>query len=210
MLLRPMTARPGRLRRIAALAVAAVIPVLAGCEAGNNAPVLQWHPTNDGANVSLPAATGSGFIGIRDVFVLGPPPGAALPAGSAAGAFAVVINTGPRDRLVSVSAPGTASSVSLPSGGVTVGRNSTVLLSGPVPRIVLQGLKHSLASGGTITMVFSFQNAGTKRITVPVLAKAQYLETYSPPPASPSATPSGKRHRKGAVSSSSPSPSATP
>ena len=221
MLLRPMTARPGRLRRIAALAAAAAIPVLAGCEAGNNAPVLNWPNVNAGANVSVPAATGSGFIGVRDLFVLGPPPGSALPAGSSVGAFAVVTNTGPRDRLVSVSAPGTATSVSLPSGGVTIGQNSTALLSGPAPRIILRGLQHTLASGVNIRMVFTFQNAGTVRISVPVRAKTQYLESYSPPAASPSATPSGKHHRKAAVPTvsgspgpasggTSPSPSSTP
>jgi copper(I)-binding protein len=221
MLLRPMTVRPGRLRRIAALAAVAAIPVLAGCEAGNNAPVLTWPQLNNGANISVPAASGPGFIGIRNVFVLGPAAGAALPAGSSVGAFAVLTNTGARDRLVSVSAPGTATSVSLPSGGVTIGQNSTALLSGPAPQIVLRGLKHALTSGSQIRMVFAFQNAGTVRISVPVLPKAQYLESYSPPAASPSATPSGKHHRKGAVPTvsgspvpaaggTSPSPSSTP
>lgn len=206
MLLRSMAARPGRLRRIAALAVAAVIPVLAGCEAGNNAPVLNWAPQNAGANTTLKAASGSGFIGIRNLFVLGPAPGSALPAGSSAGVFLVLPNTGPRDRLVSISAPGTATSVSLPGGGVTIPRDSTVLLSGPRPSVVLHGLTHTLISGGTVKMVFSFQNAGSKTVFVPVLAKAQYLQTYSPP-ASPTPTSSAHRHRhRGAAPSGTPSP----
>ena len=86
-------------RRTCAIAVAAAIPLLAGCEAGLNAPVLKWHPPTAGANKAIPAATGSGFIAIRNVFVLGAPLNAELPAGSSASVFLAMVNTGAKDRL---------------------------------------------------------------------------------------------------------------
>ncbi len=112
--------RPAAFRRICAIAVAAAIPALAGCEAGMNAPVLQWHPPVNGVNKTLTTVPGSGFLGIRDLFVLGPVPGGSFPAGSSAGAFLALDNTGPRDRLLSITAPGTATSVTLPGGSVAV------------------------------------------------------------------------------------------
>ncbi len=202
--------RPAAFRRICAIAVAAAIPALAGCEAGLNAPVLQWHTPVNGVNKTLTAVPGSGFLGIRDLFVLGPVPGGSIPAGSSAGAFLALVNTGPRDRLLSITAPGTATSVTLPGGSVAVPEGQIVLLTGPVPTVVLQGLTHSLTGGTDVTMVLHFQNAGTVALQVPVLAKADYYATYSPAP-SPSATPAGRhRHRGGAGSTASPSLNATP
>jgi copper(I)-binding protein len=201
--------RPAAFRRICAIAVAAAIPALAGCEAGLNAPVLQWHQPVNGVNKTL-SAVGSGFLGIRDLFVLGPVPGGSIPAGSSAGAFLGLVNTGPRDRLLSITAPGTATSVTLPGGSVVVPDGKLVLLTGPVPSVVLHGLTHSLIGGTDVTMVLHFQNAGIVTLQVPVLAKANYYATYSPAP-SPSPTPTGKhKHRGGAGSTASPSPTATP
>jgi len=203
--------RPAAFRRICAIAVAAAIPALAGCEAGANAPVMQWHQPVNGVNKSLTAVPGSGFLGIRDLFVLGPVPGGSIPAGSSAGAFLALVNTGPRDRLLSITAPGTATSVTLPGGSVAVPDGKIVQLTGPVPTVVLNGLTHSLTGGTDVRMVLHFQNAGTVALEVPVLAKADYYTTYSPAP-SPSATPTGKKHkhRAGAASAASPSPGATP
>jgi len=203
--------RPAAFRRICAIAVAAAIPALAGCEAGMNAPILQWHPPVNGVNKTLTAAVpGSGFLGIRNLFVLGPVPGGSIPAGSSAGAFLALVNTGPRDRLLSITAPGTATSVTLPGGSVAVPDGKLVLLTGPVPAVVLNGLTHSLTGGIDVRLVLRFQNAGTVTLEVPVLAKADYYATYSPAP-SPSASPTGKhKHRSVAGSTASPSPSASP
>ncbi len=60
----PGARRPAVFRRICAIAVAAAIPALAGCEAGLNAPVLQWHTPVNGTNKTLrprgaPATWGS-------------------------------------------------------------------------------------------------------------------------------------------------------
>ena len=197
-------------RRICAIAVAVAIPALAGCEAGLNAPVLQWHPPVNGINKTLPAARGPGYLGIRNLFVLGPVPGSSFPAGSSAGAFLALVNTGSRDRLVSITAPGTASSVSLPGGSVAIAEGQTVLLTGPVPSVVLRGLTHSLTSGTDVRLVLHFQNAGSVALTVPVLAKASYYSTYSPAP-SPSATPTGKhKHQVGGAAPASPGATPTP
>jgi copper(I)-binding protein len=197
-----------------AVTAAAAIPLLAGCEAGLNAPVLHWHSPTPGTSVSIPAATGPGFIGIRNVFVLGAPLDASLPAGSSAGVFLALVNTGARDRLVSVSAPGTATSVTLPAGGVTLERDGTEFLTGPEPEVVLTGLTHTLANGGNIRLVLTFQNAGSVRVSVPVQAMASEFATYSPAP-SPSPTPtataaSKHRHHGQAAASATPSATATP
>ena len=81
------SSRPGRraLRRACAVAAVALIPVLAGCEAGSNAPVLHWHPPTNGASASDSSWAGGGEIAIRNAFVLGAPVNApTLPAGSSA------------------------------------------------------------------------------------------------------------------------------
>ena len=195
-------------RRACAIGAAAAIPLLAGCEAGLNAPVLQWHPPTAGAGKAISSATGRGFIAIRNVFVLGAPLNASLPAGSSAGVFLAIVNTGVKDRLVSMSAPGTATSVTLPAGGVTLERSRIELLTGPEPEVVLTGLTHTLVSGVNIRLVLTFQNAGSVTLFVPVIPKALSYYTYSPAP-SPTPTATRKRHHGQASASATPSPSAT-
>lgn len=197
-------------RRACAIAAAAAIPLLAGCEAGLNAPVLHWHSPTAGANKAVPAASGRGFIAIRNVFVLGAPLNASLPVGSSASVFLAMVNTGARDQLVSVSAPGTATSVTLPAGGVSLERSRTVLLTGPQPEVVLNGLTHTLVNGRNIRLVLRFQNAGSVTLFVPVIAKASYYATYSPAP-SPTPTPTAtKKHRHRGQATATPTATATP
>jgi copper(I)-binding protein len=195
-------------RRACAIAAVAAIPLLAGCEAGLDAPVLHWHAPTAGANKAIPSARGLGFIAIRNVFVLGAPLNASLPAGSSASVFLALVNTGVRDRLVSASAPGTASSVTLPAGGVTLPRSGTALLTGPEPEVVLTGLTHSLPSGGNIRLVLRFQNAGSVTLFVPVIPKASYYATYSPAP-SPTPTPTATKKHRHHGAAATPSPGAT-
>lgn len=197
-------------RRACAIAAAAAIPLLAGCEAGLNAPVLHWHSPTAGANKAVPAASGRGFIAIRNVFVLGAPLNASLPVGSSASVFLAMVNTGARDQLVSVSAPGTATSVTLPAGGVSLERSGTVLLTGPQPEVVLNGLTHTLVNGRNIRLVLRFQNAGSVTLFVPVIAKASYYATYSPAP-SPTPTPTAtKKHQHRGQATATPTATATP
>ena len=192
-------ARP---RRLLVLAIAALIPALAGCEAGNNPPTSQWHQPTDGAGIV------HDNIAIRNVFVLGAPIGATVPAGQSAGLFLALINDGSPDKLLSISAPGTAKSVALPGGAVSLASQQAVLLTGPEPKVILQDLTCPLVGGTSVLLVLNFQNAASVTLQVPVLPKAQYYTTYSPPPTptpTPVATP-GRHARHKARPTSSPSP----
>jgi copper(I)-binding protein len=196
--------------RLAVVVAAACLTAgLTACEAGNHAATLsQYHPSNDGANV---VAHG---IKINDGFVLGAPLGSTLAAGQNAGVFLSLYNTGSADRLVSATAPGTATSVQLPPGGIPLPKTQAVYLTGPVPRIVLTNLTHPLPSGGTIPLDLHFSNAGNVRVTLPVVPHADYYTTFSPAP-TPTPTPTSTKHGKGtaspgATSTASPGASPTP
>ncbi len=169
------SARPGLkvLRRACAVAAVALIPVLAGCEAGSDAPVLHWHPPTNGASATI--HVGRGEIAIRNAFILGGVPNVTLPAGSSASMFVGLVNTGPRDRLIRVSAPGTATSVTLPTGGVLLERDQSALLTGPAPQLVLTGLRRSLTSGTYVPVLLTFQHAGTVSLDLPVLAAIELV-----------------------------------
>ena len=196
---RRTAARP---RRLLVLAIAALIPALAGCEAGNNPPTQQWHQPTDGAGVV------HDNIAIRNVFVLGAPIGATVPAGQSAGLFLALINDGSPDKLLSISAPGTAASVALPGGTVSLASQQAVLLTGPEPKVILQDLTRPLVGGSSVLLVLNFQNAASVTLQVPVLPKAQYYSTYSSPPTptpTPAATP-GRHARHKARPTASPSP----
>ena len=89
--------------------------------------------------------------------------------------FVGLVNTGPRDRLVRISAPGTATSVTLPTGGVLLERDTSALLTGPAPELVLSGLTRSLVSGSYVRVLFTFQKAGTVTLTLPVIAPVRLV-----------------------------------
>jgi copper(I)-binding protein len=185
-------------RRVVVLAIAALIPALAGCEAGVDAPTQDWHQTTDGSDATI------GKITIDDAFVLGAPLGSTVAAGRSAGLFFALTNTGPADKLVRVTAPGTAKSVLLSGGTVNVASQQSVLLTGPAPKVVLEDLTKSLTGGSTVRLVMTFQNAASVTLTVPVMPAAQYYSTFSAPP-SPTPSPSRK-----AKAGATPTPSASP
>lgn len=191
------------LGRLAVAAVAAALVAGAtGCEAGNNAPTLEFHPQSEGIDT---AAHG---ILIRDAFVLGAQLGSTLSRGQSAGFFVALFNYGPRDTLTSVTAPGTAKSVTLPAGGIVLHTQQPVYLTRPVPRIVLTGLTRALPGGGTVRLTLNFLNTGSVSLTVPVLPRAYDYATFSPAPApspSPSATAAkrGKHAKAGATATAS-------
>jgi copper(I)-binding protein len=189
---------PGRLLIVA---VAALIPAVAGCEAGNNAPTLGWHPPTEGTGVVVHGIT------IRNVFVLGGSGISTVPAGRSAGLFFALVNTGTPDRLVSIQAPGIATAVTIPGGSIPLATNGVALLTGPQPRAVLTGLTKPLASGTVVSVVLNFQNVGAVPLRVPVLAMSQAYSTFSPAP-----TPTikaSKHHRQVSPSQSPPSTTAT-
>ena len=205
----PRSPRPAlkALRRACAVAAVALIPVLAGCEAGGDAPILNWHPPTSGASATIIA--GGGQIAIRNAFILGGVPNFTLPAGSSASMFVGLVNTGPRDRLIRVSAPGAATSVTLPTGGVLLKRDSSALLTGPAPELVLSDLTQSLTSGTYVRVLFTFQQAGTISLTLPVIQRSASFATFSPAPRpTPSVSATGKRQHGQA--SATPTPTVTP
>jgi copper(I)-binding protein len=192
-------------RRLLVGAVALLVPVLAGCEAGLNAPTLEFHPASYGVSVVKDGIT------IDNAFVLGPALDTTLPAGGQAGVF-LALETQNNDRLVSVSAPGAAASVQLTTGSVDLAPQALVNLNGPSPSIVLTGLTAPLSGGQTIPLVLTFANQGAITVDLPVMPQAYEYATYSPPP-TPTPTPTPTAHASASASgsaSASASPSATP
>jgi len=188
-------------RRILIAVAAAVIPLIAGCEAGTNAPSLHWHNPTDGAGATL------GNISISNVFVLGAPIGGVIPRGQDAGLFLGLVNVGSSDQLLRISAPGTAASVSLPgqTKQLLVATDQPVLLTGPRPQLILRDLLRPLTGGSVVKIALVFAHAGRVVLAVPVMPRAQYFSTLHPAPVatSPSATPTPS-------SSASASPTASP
>jgi copper(I)-binding protein len=186
-------------------AMAMLVPALAGCEAGFNAPTQEFHQSSAGVSIV------HNGISLNNLFVLGPPIGAELPAGGQAGFF-LAMQAQNGDRLLSVSAPGSASSVKLADGPVDLPAQTPVNLSGPVPAIVLSGLINPLSGGETIQLTLVFAQAGAVTLGVPVEPNSFDYATYSPPPIpAPTAQPTGSASAgAGAPGSASASPSASP
>jgi len=160
--------------------LALLIPAIAGCEAGADAPTLQFHPASAGAQTVFNG------IKITNAFVLGAPSGSAVPSGSSASLFVSLYNGGSSDTLVSATAPGSAASISLSGGSVSLPANSApVNLTGPEPQVVLENLTKPLTGGTTIPVTFDFQHAGTVTLQVPVQAQSYDWSSYSAPASVP-------------------------
>ena len=188
-------------RRLLLGAIAVLVPMLAGCEAGLNAPTLEFHPAASGVS------TVQNGIGFGNLFVLGSPLGTALPTGGRAGIF-LALQAQNGDRLLAVRAPGSASSVKLAGGSINLPAQTVVNLGGPVPQVVLTGLINPLSGGQTVQLTFIFAQAGSVTLGVPVEPYAYDYATYSPPPIpTPTPTPSGIAS---ATSSATATPSASP
>lgn len=200
------------LRRLLVGGIALLIPVLAGCEAGNNAPTLEFHPAANGAYAT------TDNVSIINAFILGAPDSTPLPAGSSASMFVGLYNgNASPDKLISVTASGTATSVQISGGSIALPAQGPSYLTGPAPKIVLRGLTRSLSGGQTVNVLLTFQNAGTVQVAVPVEARQDSYASYLPPAPSASAT---KRLKPGATrpatatpapgTSVSPSPTVSP
>lgn len=176
-------------RRLLIVAGATLVAALAtGCEAGDNAPTLNWHQPTEGAGTEVHG------ISVRNVFVLGAPLNSILDSGQSTSLFfALVNNNSTPDRLVSIQAPGSASAVTIPGGGIPLGIQQAVLLTGPRPRAVLSNLTRNLANGGYVTLIMNFQRAGSVTLRVPVVAQDQNFASFSPAP-TPSPTTSARKH----------------
>jgi hypothetical protein len=192
------------LRALAVVVAAVLAAAIAGCEAGFNAPTQRWHQPAAGASTVVNNA-----IRINNVFLLGAPPAFTLLRGGSAGLFLALNNSGPPDRLISVTAPGTAAAVQLPGGSVRLPTQQTVLLSGPAPQVILRGLTRNLGGGQHIAVVLHFLRAGNVAMVVPVMPRAQWFSTFSPAPplVRPSPSPTGTASPSPSPTGTSPSPS---
>ena len=173
--------------------LALLIPAIAGCEAGNDAPTLEFHSASSGTQKNV------GDIRITNMFVLGAPADFPTGPGLASSAYSVplsIYNGGTSsDTLESVTAPGWASSVTLSGGPVALPANAApVNLTGPQPEVVLENLSRPLRGGSTIPVTLVFARAGTVMdVPVPIEPQSFQWATFAPPaitasPAS-SATP---------------------
>src|SRR6201996_1101412 len=165
--------------------LALVIPAVAGCEAGNNAPTLEYHAAAAGAQTDFNGIT------ITNAFVLGAPSGSTLPTGSSAGLFVSLYNGGSSsDTLQSVTAPGWAGNISVSGGSVALpAKAAPVDLTGPQPQVVLENLTKPVVGGTYIPVTFDFAHAGTVQLQVPVEPQSYDWSSYSPAPSSPTAMP---------------------
>jgi len=172
--------RAGRLL-LGAGVLALLIPAVAGCEAGDNAPTLEFHAASAGAQTVFNG------ISITNAFVLGAPSGSTVPSGSSASLFVSLYNSGSSsDTLLGVTAPGSAGSISLSGGSVVLPVNAApVNLTGPEPKVVLENLTKPLSGGTDIPVTFDFQHAGTVTLQVPVEPQSYYWSTYSSPAQAP-------------------------
>jgi len=188
-------------RRMLLGVLAVLVPALAGCEAGLNAPTLEFHPAAFGAYAD------KNGISISNAFVLGPSLNGPAVAGGRAGVF-LSITAENGDRLTSASAPGTALAAKIAGGSVNLPAQVPVDLTGPVPKVVLVALANPLQGGETVTLKLTFAEAGTVTMAVPVEPQAYQYSTFSPPPTP--APPAKKRANPSASASASASGSATP
>jgi copper(I)-binding protein len=195
-------------RRLLFGVLAVLVPALAGCEAGLNAPTLEFHPAAFGAYAN------KNGISISNAFVLGPSLNGPAVAGGRAGVF-LSITAENGDRLVSVSAPGTAAAAKITGGSVNLPSQVPVNLTGPVPKVVLVALANPLQGGETVTLNLKFAEAGTVTMAVPVEPQAYEYSTFSPPPTP--APPAVKKKANPSASapasasgSATPTPTATP
>ena len=160
---------------IGAGALALLMPAIAGCEAGNDAPTLEFHAASSGTQTVVNG------IRITNVFVLGAPSGSTVPAGQSASLFLSLYNGGAAsDKLVGASATG-ADSVTLDGGSVALPAYTAVDLTGPQPSVVLTNLSKPLTAGGYVPVTLVFQHAGSVKLQVPVEPQSYYWSTYSPP-----------------------------
>lgn len=165
------------LRGLAAVAAASLIPAIAGCEAGANAPTQQWHQPTPGASAIV-----NNTLRINNMFVLGPAPGFSLPRGASAGVFLALTNDGTPDRLISITAPTAALSVRVPAGGISLGYKQSLFLTGPSPRVLLVHLTRILNGGQYVRVNMTFRNAGHTSLLVPVMPRSAFYGTFSPAP----------------------------
>jgi copper(I)-binding protein len=191
-------------RRIGIGLILACVAVLgAGCAAGQQAETAHESPAMDAA-----VASDIGSLALRAIAIQPPQTGTSYPKGASAPLTAVFVNNGTApERLSGVSttaatgwkvqnqaasaagstaSPAAGTSVVIPAGGrVGFGvPNSTQVLS-------LTGLTDTLFTAQTVKITFTFANAGSTTIAVPVQLSRQAQSSFLPSvPVTPSQTES--------------------
>lgn len=166
---------PGRRAR-AALAITVVLPVLAGCAAGQLAATARHVSTAGGANGQV----GEIHVEHAQITFDGPVEGDAVyRPGAAAPLQVTIINSGDvADRLVAVSSP-VASAVQLtgdtrmPGGHALTAGYDDPLAAVTLPKttaidITLAGLTTPLRAGLTYPVTFRFERAGELTLELPI------------------------------------------
>lgn len=167
-------------RPLLALAACACLAT-AGCGTLDAMPIPNTVAAGNNASV--------GDVLVRNVFVLGPAPGQTIPKGGAAPLFVSLVNDGAApDRLVKVTAPGTAGSGRIEGGGIDLPVHKLVP-GGPQPWIMLEKLAAPMTGNGTVRVTLEFRDAGAVTLDAPVMSYTGPYTTFSPSPG-PRATPS--------------------
>ena len=178
---------PRRAGRAAALAVCGAL-ALAGCGSA------QTLPTPEAVGAGNHAAAHD--VLVRNVFILGPAPGQTLQRGGAAPLFAAFVNEGTApDRLVRVSAPGTAGSVSIQGGGLDL-PSRQLAGGGPAPHIMLEKLAKPLMGNENVKITLTFRHAGTVTMSAQVMTRTGAYATYAPSPRPTASPPTPSRTPK--------------
>ncbi|PZE82670.1 hypothetical protein [Curtobacterium sp. MCBD17_032] len=184
-----------RARVLVSVAVAASIALGAtGCEFLSPARTKEIRQITDGVDVS------TGSIDVRNALLI-------TDTGEDARFVGTLVNTGERDRTVTLELDGTDQTVEVPS-------NSTLVLADDEQHDTVDFDDVTAKPGSLVKMYFSYQGAEGASATVPVLTSAQ--EEYqtlapTPTPMSTSTSPaeSGTQSTGEAVPGTQPSDSQT-
>jgi copper(I)-binding protein len=171
-------------KRRAGIAVAAIAALLtSACAAGQQAETAEESPTLDGTNADV------GKIALRGLAIESPH-GIAYQPGSSATVKIVIVNRGSStDRLTSITSPaasgwaaygGAAASSSASSGpaaevlkplsavAITPGDRVSYGTPDATGTLLLTQVKQAIRPGTQISMTFTFADAGSVKVTVPV------------------------------------------
>ncbi|MGY1590745.1 copper chaperone PCu(A)C [Geodermatophilus sp. SYSU D00708] len=151
-----------------AVAGAAGVLVLAGCDAGNDAETVQETPDTSGADGTV------GAISVDDVFLEAED---TVAAGDSVPLRGVLTNDAEEaDRLVGVATPA-AESVALldesgqaSAGGIELPAGGQVEAVSGAVRMQLEGVTGPIAPTDTVRVTFTFETAGEVGLDVPVAA----------------------------------------
>ena len=170
-------------------ALALLIPAIAGCEAGDDAPTLQFHAASSGAQTVVNG------IRITNMFVLGAPSGSTLPARLVGQPVPVALQRRRQlaTRWRASRRPARPRASPCPAGTVAApGERRARQPDRAAADGRAQQPGHAAARRvGYIPVTLQFQHAGPVTLQVPVEPQSYYWATYSPPASAPAsrATP---------------------